>query len=134
LQILKAKPEISLLSITKVAGPYPCDIPRFNNRSVFFSVDADRGFQQIVNDPGSVKFTSFEMFHQLFVSLRMQFGDLNALCTFAQNCDAMLGDLKFKDKKVKNYFDDIIGGASQMDFWGLRQTKRALLERCRDHG
>jgi hypothetical protein len=104
------------------------------NRSVFFSVDADRGFQQIVNDPGSVKFTSFEMFHQLFVSLRMQFGDLNAPGTFAQNCDAMLGDLKFKDKKVKNYFDDIIGGASQMDFWGLRQTKRALLERCRDHG
>jgi hypothetical protein len=104
------------------------------NRSVFFSVDADRGFQQIVNDPGSVKFTSFEMFHQLFVSLRMQFGDLNAPGTFAQNCDAVLGDLKFKDKKVKNYFDDIIGGASQMDFWGLRQTKRALLERCRDHG
>jgi hypothetical protein len=31
------------------------------NRSVFFSVDADRGFQQIVNDPGSVKFTSFEI-------------------------------------------------------------------------
>jgi hypothetical protein len=27
---LKAKPEISLLSITEVAGPYPCDIPRFN--------------------------------------------------------------------------------------------------------
>jgi hypothetical protein len=29
---LKAKPEISLLSITEVAGPYPCDIPRFNTR------------------------------------------------------------------------------------------------------
>jgi hypothetical protein len=53
----------------------------------------------------------------------MQFGDINAPGTFDQNRDAMLGDLKFRDKKAKNYFDNIIGGAPTMEFGDCGRQK-----------
>jgi hypothetical protein len=33
--------------------------------SSFFKVDADRGFNQVVMHPESIRHTGFEMFHQL---------------------------------------------------------------------
>jgi transposase InsO family protein len=46
----------------------------------------------------------------------------------------MLGEMKFDRKIVKNYFDDIVGGAGKGDWESLRRNKRELLERCRSHG
>ena len=102
--------------------------------SVFYKVDADRGFNQVVMLADSIPHTGFEMFHQLWVSVRMNFGVLNGPATFARNADVMLGDMKFDRKIVKNYFDDIVGGASRGDWDHLRQSKRELLQRCRNHG
>jgi len=64
----------------------------------------------------------------------MNFGVINGPATFARNADAMLGDMKFERKVIKNYFDDIVGGASKGDWDSLRLSKRELLQRCRDHG
>ena len=103
--------------------------------ALFFKVDADRGFNQVVMDAESIDRTGFEMFHQLWVSVRMNFGVISGPATFARNADVMLGELKFgKDQKIKNYFDDIVGGVAAGDWEGLRQSKRELMEKCRKHG
>ena len=78
-------------------------------------MDADRGFNRVVVHPDSIRHTRFEMFHQLWVSVRMNFGVINGPATFVRNADVMLGDMKFDRKIVKNYFDDIVGGASKDD-------------------
>jgi hypothetical protein len=102
--------------------------------SIFFKVDADRGFHQVVMAPDSVPHTAFEMFHQLWTSVRMNFGVISGPATFARNADIMLGEQKFVEGTVKNYFDDIVGGAVSDNWEGLRQIKKNLLQRCRDHG
>ena len=102
--------------------------------SIFFKVDADRGFNQVVMAADSVPHTAFEMFHQLWTSVRMNFGVISGPATFARNADIMLGEQKFVEGTVKNYFDDIVGGAVLGDWEGLRLIKKRLLQRCRDHG
>jgi len=102
--------------------------------ALFFKVDADRGFNQVVMDAGSIDQTGFEMFHQLWVSVRMNFGVISGPATFARNADMMLGDLKFGEKqRIKNYFDDIVGGLAAGDWEALRQSKRELMQKCRAH-
>ena len=101
---------------------------------VFFKVDADRGFNQVVMLADSIPYTGFQMFHQLWVSVRMNFGVINGPATFARNTDIMLGEMKFDQRVVKNYFDDIVGGVSRGDWDSLRRSKRELLQKCRDHG
>ena len=104
---------------------------------LFFKTDADRGFYQIVcaDDDESVNSTCFELFHRLWVSRRMLFGQKNGLATFKRNAMIMQEELLVQGK-TKSYFDDIIGKASDgdRDFDGLRRTWRRLLELAAKHG
>lgn len=105
---------------------------------LWFSCDADWGFLQIVCKPSSIKHMAFELFHKLFVSTRMLFGCLNGPAVFARNTDVMLRYLKFKERSVLNYFDDILGGSSKKlgnsDWGSLYDTFENLLIRARLHG
>ena len=104
-------------------------LPRFK---VFWKTDADRGFLQIVQAPEAVRHTGFEMFGQLWVSERMLFGQINGPAFFELNFNVMAHKMKFLDKSVKNFFDDVIGGASQ---WSeLLQSFAELLECAKSHG
>lgn len=112
---------------------------------VFFKTDADRGFYQIVcdaHDGGangeygeSIKSTCFELFHGLWVSTRILFGQKNGPATFKRN--AMVMQEELLGRETKSYFDDIIGkaqGGVDSDFEGLRRTWRRLLELAAKHG
>lgn len=57
----------------------------------FFKTDADRGFYQIVcsQDAESINSTCFELFHCLWVSSRMLFGQKNGPATFKRNAIIM---------------------------------------------
>lgn len=85
-------------------------LPRFR---VFWKTDADRGFLQIVQAPDAVRHTGFEIFNQLWVSERMLFAQINGPAFFELNFNAMAHKLKCLDKSVKNFFDDVIGGAGE---------------------
>ena len=106
---------------------------------LFFKTDADRGFYQIVcaaDDNGeSINSTCFELFHRLWVSTRMLFGQKNGPATFKRNAMIMQEEL-LAQGKTKSYFDDIIGKAFGVDndFEGLRRTWRRLLELAAKHG
>ena len=117
---------------------------------LFFKIDADRGFYQIVcaaDDGGeSINSTCFELFHRLWVSTRLLFGQKNGPATFKRNAVIMQEELL--GWQTKSYFDDIIGKAgvsadvdgnvygrgSVPDFAGLRQTWWRLLELAARHG
>lgn len=102
---------------------------------LFFTTDADRGFYQIVcasdDDGESINSTCFELFHQLWVSSRILFGQKNGPATFKRNAIIMQGDL-LREKKTKSYFDDIIGKADHYE--ALRDTWISLLEQASHHG
>lgn len=104
-------------------------LPKFQ---VFWKTDADRGFLQIVQAPSAIRHTGFEMFNQLWVSERMLFGQINGPAFFELNFNVMAHDLKFVEKSVKNFFDDVIGGASGWD--SLLITFSRLLQQARTHG
>ena len=105
---------------------------------LFFKTDADRGFYQVVcetrdGDCGeSINSTCFELFHRLWVSGRMIFGQKNGPATFKRNAMAMQEELL--GHETKSYFDNDIGKASESDFNGLRKTWRWLLELAAKHG
>ena len=104
-------------------------LPRFK---VFWKTDADRGFLQIVQAPEAVQHTGFEMFGQLWVSERMLFGQINGPAFFELNFNVMAHKLKFLDRSVKNFFDDVIGGASH---WNeLLLSFAELLDCAKSHG
>ena len=98
---------------------------------LFFKTDADRGFYQIVCDPDSINSTCFELFHRLWVSSRMLFGQKNGPATFKRNAMIMQEEL-LAQKKTKSYFDDIIGKAS--DYSELRLIWVRLLQLAGAHG
>ena len=104
---------------------------------LFFKTDTDRGFYQIVcaDDEESVNSTCFELFHRLWVSRRMLFGQKNGPATFKRNAMIMQEEL-LDEGKTKSYFDDIIGKAcgGSSDYDGLQQTWRRLLELAAKHG
>ena len=109
---------------------------------LFFKTDADRGFYQIVcaDDSDSIDSTCFELFHKLWVSTRMLFGQKNGPATFKRNATIMQEEL-LELGKTKSYFDDIIGkaagggpGGGGSDFDGLRRIWRRLLELAAKHG
>ena len=77
----------------------------------FWKTDADRGFLQVIQAPSAIRHTGFELFHQLYISERMLFGQINGPSLFELNFNVMAHDLKFNQKVVKNFFDDILGGA-----------------------
>lgn len=104
-------------------------LPKFK---VFWKTDADRGFLQIVQASDAVHHTGFETFGQLWVSDRMLFGQINGPAFFEHNFNAMAHDLKFVHKSVKNFFDDVIGGAE--DWKGLLMSSGQLLHQARKHG
>ena len=58
---------------------------------LFFKTDADRGFYQIVcaDDTESINSTCFELFHRLWVSTRILFGQKNGPATFKRNAMIM---------------------------------------------
>ena len=101
---------------------------------LFFKTDADRGFYQIVcatDTTESVNSTCFELFHRLWVSSRMLFGQKNGPATFKRNAVLMQEEL-LQDKKTKSYFDDILGKASTFD--DLRTIWVRLLQLAASHG
>ena len=100
---------------------------------LFFKTDADRGFYQIVcaTDDASIHSTYFELFHQLWVSSRMLFGQKNGPATFKRNAVVMQEELLIQ-KKTKSYFDDIIGKADH--FPELRAIWVWLLQLAGQHG
>ena len=98
---------------------------------LFFKTDADRGFYQIVCDPDAINSTCFELFHRLWVSSRMLFGQKNGPATFKRNAMIMQEEL-LTQKKTKSYFDDIIGKAS--DYSELRLIWVRLLQLAGAHG
>lgn len=102
---------------------------------LFFKTDADRGFYQIVcaTDSESLNNTCFEMFHRLWVSSRMLFGQKNGPATFKRNAVIMQEEL-LEQGKTKSYFDDIIGKAVTGDFRTLRETWVWLLQLTEKHG
>lgn len=55
------------------------------------------------------------MFNQLWVSERMLFGQINGLAFFELNFNVMAHKLKFVDKRVKDFFDNVIGGAGESE-------------------
>ena len=61
------------------------------------------------------------MFHRLWVSSRMLFGQKNGPATFKRNAVIMQKEL-LEQGKTKSYFDDIIGKAGTGDFYALRET------------
>lgn len=95
----------------------------------FWKTDTDRGFLQVVQAPSAIRHTGFELFHELYVSERMLFGQINGPSFLELNFNVMAHDLKFKQKVVKNFFDDILGGGNSwgdlLESWGqlLRQAK-----------
>ena len=98
---------------------------------LFFKTDADRGFYQIVCTEDSVPSTCFELFHRLWVSSRMLFGQKNGPATFKRNAVVMQEELLLQ-KKTKSYFDDIIGKADH--FTELRAIWVRLLQLAGQHG
>ena len=98
----------------------------------FWKTDADRGFLQVVQAPSAVRHTGFELFHELYVSERMLFGQINGPSFFELNFNVMARDLKFNQKVVKNFFDDILGGSNSWD--GLLDSWGQLLQQARLHG
>ena len=78
----------------------------------FWKTDADRGFLQVIQAPEAIRHTGFELFHELYVYERMLFGQINGPSYFELNCNVMARDLKFHQKVVKNFFDDILGSAN----------------------
>ena len=103
-----------------------------SSTGLFFKTDADRGFYQIVcADSESVNSTCFELFHQLWVSSRMLFGQKNGPATFKRNAVMMQEEL-LQSKKTKSYFDDILGKASTFD--DLRAIWVRLLQLAASHG
>ena len=98
----------------------------------FWKTDADRGFLQVVQAPSAVRHTGFELFHELFVSERMLFGQINGPSFFELNFNVMARDLKFNQKVVKNFFDDILGGSNSWE--GLLASWAQLLQQARLHG
>ena len=104
-------------------------LPKFK---VFWKTDADRGFLQIVQASDAVRHTGFEMFGQLWVSERMLFGQINGPAFFELNFNVMAHQLKFVDKSVKNFFDDVVGGAQ--DWPELLSSFQQLLLCAKQHG
>ena len=62
---------------------------------LFFKTDADRGFHQIVcaTDSESINTTCFEMFHRVWVSSCMLFGQKNGPATFTWKAVIMQEEL-----------------------------------------
>ena len=105
----------------------------------FWKTDADRGFLQVVQAPQAIRHTGFELFHQLYVSERMLFGQINGPSFFELNFNVMAHDLKFNQKVVKNFFDDILGGAesgsSDAHAWNaLLDSWDQILRQAQLHG
>ena len=98
----------------------------------FWKTDADRGFLQVQQAPGAIRHTGFELFHELYVSERMLFGQINGPSFFELNFNVMAQDLKFKQKVVKNFFDDILGGGNSWD--ELLLSWAQLLRQAQRHG
>lgn len=69
-------------------------------------------FWQVVQALSTIRHTGFELFHQLFVSEWILFGQINGPSFFELNFNIMAHDLKFNQKVVKNVFDEILGGAN----------------------
>ena len=98
----------------------------------FWKTDADRGFLQVVQSPSAVRHTGFELFNQLWVSERMLFGQINGPSFFELNFNVMAHDLKFNQRVVKNFFDDILGGGLQWE--ELLHSWSQLLSQAKVHG
>ena len=99
-----------LVPVSMATRPKPCSfVTRFK---YLWKTDVDRGFLQVVQAPDAVRHRGFELFHQLYVSERMLFGQINGPSFFELNFNVMAHDLKFNQKVVKNFFDDILGGAA----------------------
>lgn len=98
----------------------------------FWKTDADRGFLQVVQSPSAIRHTGFELFHELYVSERMLFGQINGPSFFELNFNVMARDLKFHQKVVKNFFDDILEGANSWE--ALLESWGQLLSQAKMHG
>lgn len=79
---------------------------------LFWKTDADRGFLQVIQAPSAIRHTGFELFHELYISEQMLFGQINGPSFFELNFNVMACDLKFNQKVVKNFFDDILSGGN----------------------
>ena len=84
----------------------------------FWKTDVDRGFLQVIQASDAVRYTGVELFHQLYVFERMLFGHINGPSFFELNFNVMAHDLKFNQKVVKDFFDDILVGACSTDCAG----------------
>lgn len=101
---------------------------------LFFKMDADRGFNQIVMaDRESVLCTGFEMMNELWVSTRMLFGLKNGPATFKRNATVMQGEL-LRQGRTKSYFDEIFGKTGIGEYRKLRELWVDLLKAMRSHG
>ena len=121
-----------LNEITK-ANPFP--LPRmdellygFCGMSVFSTLDAQRGFWQILMDKGSAHLTSFRTKEGVFEWVVMPLGLTNAPATFQQFMSSCFGDLPF----VKVYIDDIIIASRNHKDHVFHIEK--VLQRCREKG
>ena len=97
----------------------------------FWKTDADRGFLQVVQAPSAIRHTGFELFYELYVSERMLFGQINGPALFELNFNVIARDLKFNQKVVKNFFEDILGGSNSLD--DLLASWAQLLQQARRH-
>lgn len=78
----------------------------------FWKTDTDSCFLQVVQAPNAIRHTGFELFQQLYISERMLFDQINWPSFFKLNFDIIAYDLKFNQKVVKSFFDNILDGAS----------------------
>lgn len=131
------------LNDTIIPDPYPletipdlfsfmCENPTHAPQLFYFMVDTDQGYFQIVMEEASVIHTSFEMDGSLWIAMRLIFGLVTGPAVFARNADAFLGDLKQRDRSIRNYFDDLIGKAASIsELISLLRT--LLLQARREH-
>ena len=85
-----------------------------------------------MQSPSAIRHTGFELFHELYVSERMLFSQINGPSFFELNFNVMARDLKFNDKVVKNFFDDILGGGNSWE--DLLASWAQLLQQARLYG
>ena len=108
--------------------------------AIFSMWDADRGFNQIINDVFTMYAMSFQRLRQLLMSLRMLFGGVTCGATFLRNMAIVVEKLanllreEKSDQKVHSYYDDVILSGPQNSYLGHLKAIKAFLEVSRQHG
>ncbi len=125
---------------TKI-DPYPTTsltevMHKLAGSAIFSSLDADRGFMQVIATQREKEIISFGAVHngiwRHYSSNVMLFGTVNSLATFNRNATVLLEPLLKQKLQIMNFVDDFCMYSAKDDWENHLKTWECMLQRAKE--